>query len=86
MGTPEEIVYGVVFLASGASSYVTGSELVIDRGRVWGRWWLADIAWRTRGVIGWGRSGGGGLVALVNWAPDRDGTTGILAVKYTLIR
>ena len=31
-GTPEEVAYGVLYLASGESSYMTGSELVIDGG------------------------------------------------------
>ena len=33
IGTPEEIAYGVLYLATDESSFVTGSELVIDGGR-----------------------------------------------------
>lgn len=32
IGTPEDIAYGVLYLASDESSFVTGSELVIDGG------------------------------------------------------
>jgi NAD(P)-dependent dehydrogenase (short-subunit alcohol dehydrogenase family) len=32
LGRPEEIVAGVVFLASDESSFATGTELVIDGG------------------------------------------------------
>ncbi len=33
IGTPEEIAYGVLYLASDEASFVTGSELVIDGGK-----------------------------------------------------
>ena len=32
VGQPEEVAQGVVFLASDASSYMSGTELVIDHG------------------------------------------------------
>jgi NAD(P)-dependent dehydrogenase (short-subunit alcohol dehydrogenase family) len=32
VGTPEDVAYGVIFLASDESSFMTGSELVIDGG------------------------------------------------------
>jgi NAD(P)-dependent dehydrogenase (short-subunit alcohol dehydrogenase family) len=32
MGTPEEVAYGCLFLASDEASFVTGSELIIDGG------------------------------------------------------
>jgi len=31
-GVPEDVAYGVLFLASDESSFMTGSELVIDGG------------------------------------------------------
>ena len=33
IGTPKDVAYGVLYLASDESSFVTGSELVIDGGR-----------------------------------------------------
>jgi 3(or 17)beta-hydroxysteroid dehydrogenase len=32
IGTPEDVAYGVLFLALDESSFMTGSELVIDGG------------------------------------------------------
>jgi len=37
LGTPQDIADGVLYLASDASRYVTGSELVIDSGLMAGR-------------------------------------------------
>ena len=44
MGTPEEIGYGVLFLASTTKirSYMTGTQLIIDGGKLSGQWRLAD--------------------------------------------
>ena len=33
LGRPEDVAYGALYLASDESSFVTGSELVIDGGR-----------------------------------------------------
>ena len=35
MGTPEEVAYGILFLASDEASYVTSAELLIDGGMVY---------------------------------------------------
>ena len=48
MGTSGEIAYGMVFLASDESSYVAGSELVIDGGKLSGQRRLADAAYGIR--------------------------------------
>ena len=42
MGTPKEITYGTVFLASDESSYMTGTDLVIDGSVLSGQWRLAE--------------------------------------------
>jgi NAD(P)-dependent dehydrogenase (short-subunit alcohol dehydrogenase family) len=34
MGLPEDIAYGILFLASDESSYMTGTEMIIDGGKV----------------------------------------------------
>ncbi|MCX7911831.1 MAG: SDR family oxidoreductase [Dehalococcoidales bacterium] len=34
MGTPEDIAYGILFLASDESSYITGMEMIIDGGKI----------------------------------------------------
>ena len=49
MGAPEEIAYGVVFLASDESSFMTGTELVIDGGKLSGQWRLADTPYGMQG-------------------------------------
>ena len=49
MGTPEEIAYGVVFLASDESRFMTGTELVIDGGKLSGQWRLADTPYGWQG-------------------------------------
>ena len=33
LGKPEDVAYGVLYLASDEASFVTGAELVIDGGR-----------------------------------------------------
>jgi NAD(P)-dependent dehydrogenase (short-subunit alcohol dehydrogenase family) len=33
LGQPEDVAYGALYLASDESSFVTGSELVVDGGR-----------------------------------------------------
>ena len=52
MGTPGQVVYGVVFLASDRSRCMDGIELVIDGGRVLGEWRVV-IPSRCSGLIGW---------------------------------
>jgi NAD(P)-dependent dehydrogenase (short-subunit alcohol dehydrogenase family) len=32
MGEPDDIAYGIIYLASDESKFITGSELVIDGG------------------------------------------------------
>ena len=49
MGTPEEIADDMVFLASDESSYMTGTELIIDGGKLSGQCRLADIPYGIRG-------------------------------------
>ena len=49
MGTPEEIGYGILFLASDESSYMTGTELIIDGGKLSGQWRIAETPYGTRG-------------------------------------
>jgi NAD(P)-dependent dehydrogenase (short-subunit alcohol dehydrogenase family) len=34
VGKPEEVAYGVLFLASEEASFITGTELVIDGGYI----------------------------------------------------
>ncbi len=49
MGTPEEIGYGILFLASDESSYMTGTELIIDGGKLSGQWRIAETSYGMRG-------------------------------------
>ena len=49
VGTPTEIANGVVYLASDESSFMTGTELVIDGGKLSGQWRLADTPYGVRG-------------------------------------
>ena len=49
MGTLEDIGYGLVFLDSNESSYVVGTELVIDGGELGSQWWWPDIAYGIQG-------------------------------------
>ena len=49
MGTPEDIAYGILFLSSDQSRYMTGNELIIDGGKLSGQWRLADTPYGVRG-------------------------------------
>ena len=49
MVTLEEIAYCMVFLVSDGSSYMTGTELIIDVGKLSGQWRLAETPYGVRG-------------------------------------
>ena len=49
MGTPEEVVCGMVFLALDESSYVAGSEVAINGDELSGQGRLADTTYDIQG-------------------------------------
>ena len=69
VGQAEDVAWGVLFLASDESSFMTGSELVIDGG----------LSRAVRGVamrrIGLGRAAGGWIGAFMRWRPLSGGGT-----------